>query len=142
MSEVIKRFVTSHDGVVSVRREEIDHGPTGYWYDAWWSPDFMLAFRVGQGSMSGYNLERILEQLHEWDSNLEPIEDLGEYQLFSRTDRGDTLAVSARQEYGCDTPIKAKDVPSGSLLLSSASGFFIYWKGEEVVDKKRRILLS
>lgn len=140
--KVIREYVTKHGGIVQITEDEDSGGwsPTGKVYDAWWTYNFLMILRLGEGSAFSGRLENTLDYVRRWDPEIEPVEDIGEFVLYARDEGDGTIAVSLEQDYGCDTPIKARDVPVGSFLIYNAERFFRYWKGKEAI--KNRVLIK
>lgn len=126
----------THRGIVRFTREEEDGD---CWYDAYWSSDFFLSLRLGDGSAWSRNLFRTYRWVKDWDPKMKRMEDLGQYPLFARQDSSG-LAVAITKDHGCEQPILAKDVPEGTFLVWDARYFFEYWLGKGAV--KDRILLT
>lgn len=140
MYKVVETYVTKHGGIVQITEDDASEwSPTGKCYDARWSYDFLISLRLGEGSAFSGKLENTLEYVRRWDPDIQLIEDFGEFILYARDEKDGTIAVNLEQDYGCERPIKAKDVPVGSFLVMNADRFFCWWKGKEAVDGRRLI---
>lgn len=140
MHRVVETYVTKHGGIIQIIEDDAgDWSPTGNYYDAWWSYDFLMSLRLGEGSAFSGRLEHTLEYVRQWDPDIQLIEDFGDFVLYARDEKNGTIAVNLEQDYGCERPIKAKDVPIGSFLVMNTDRFFRWWKGEETVEGRRLV---
>jgi hypothetical protein len=138
--KIIARYRTKRDGIVEITQEDgHDWSPTGSCFDAWWSYNFMISLRLGEGSAFSTYLDKTMEWVRKWDPCIELFEDFDQYPMFARDENDGTISVSLEAEHGCVRPVLAKDVPPGSFLVNDALNFFRWHKGKDAVEDRKLV---
>lgn len=105
-------------------------------YTVYFSDDLFNAFIL----MTHGNLQELETALRQRNPELQDINDLCDFVLYSRQD-GDRLAISLIKDFAdCRDPILVKDVPVGSKILPNAEGVFVQVKGSGAVNEANRLV--
>lgn len=140
MTTAIAYYVTEHDGIVIVRKEESwNNKPI---YCAYWAPSFLHSIKLSVPDDNEQTLPGLMDWLKEWDNTLTEIKDFGEYQLYGRYENGRLTGVCTESEPDFDytEPLRAREVPVGTFLANEAVDFFQFWLGKDSVDVRSCLL--
>jgi hypothetical protein len=134
--KVIEQYVVK-EGLVRILQFFGEDGSS--YYDAYWTPNFWFMVRLGEGSAWAYTLEYTRDYVLRWGEKPRLLADMGEYPIYIGYFDNVPHAILKNElnlvkEMTDLEKAEARDVRVGTYLVGHARDFFIFWKGEEVLN--------